>query len=65
MVVAGQLIHALRGLFTGVRGKRILRTSPFGDSRKFAFIEFSEVDQEFIGNSSPSASVGALANWRG
>jgi hypothetical protein len=32
-------------LFTGVRGIGILRTSPFGDSRKldFHFTEFSEV----------------------
>src|SRR5215213_2215272 len=30
-------------LFTGVRGRGILRTSPFGDSAKFAFKEFSEV----------------------
>src|ERR671912_1624458 len=30
-------------LFTGVRGIGILRTSPFGDSRKFAITEFSEV----------------------
>src|SRR5215213_8431654 len=30
-------------LFTEVRGIRILRTSPFGDSPKFAHMEFSEV----------------------
>jgi hypothetical protein len=47
-----------------VRGIGILRSSR-EISANFAFIEFSEVDQEFIGNSSPSASVGALANWRG
>jgi hypothetical protein len=28
-------------------------------------IEFSEVGQEFIGNSLPVARVVALANWRG
>jgi hypothetical protein len=33
-------------------------------SAKFAFKEFSEVGQEFIGNSSPSASVVALINFR-
>ena len=31
------------GLFTGVRGSRILRTSPFGCSAKFTYTEFSEV----------------------
>jgi hypothetical protein len=30
----------------------------------FAYWGFSEVGQEFIGNSSPSASVGALINFR-
>jgi hypothetical protein len=30
-------------LFTRVRGIGILRTSPFGDSQKFAFLAFSEV----------------------
>src|SRR5918995_2845079 len=30
-------------LFTRVRGIRILRTSPFGHSRKFAFKEFYEL----------------------
>src|SRR5215211_7032757 len=34
---------SLRSLFTGVRGIGILRTSPFGDSRKFALTEFYEV----------------------
>src|SRR5215203_2133373 len=33
----------ISGLFTGVRRIGILRTSPFGDSRKFALKEFSEV----------------------
>src|SRR5215208_7145365 len=28
-------VRSRRGLFTGVRGIGILRTSPFGDSRKF------------------------------
>jgi hypothetical protein len=28
------------GLFTGVRGIGFLRTSPFGDSEKFAYTEF-------------------------
>jgi hypothetical protein len=31
-----------------VPGSRILRTSPFGDSAKFAFTEFYEVRQESI-----------------
>jgi hypothetical protein len=35
------------------------------NSPNFAFWGFSEVGQEFIGNSSPSASVVELANWRG
>jgi hypothetical protein len=30
-------------LFTDVRGIGILRTSPFGDSRKFALKEFCEL----------------------
>src|SRR5215212_9610741 len=30
-------------LFTLVRGRGILRTSPFGDSAKFAYTEFYEV----------------------
>jgi hypothetical protein len=30
-------------IFTRVRGKRILGTSPFGHSPKFAYTEFSEV----------------------
>jgi hypothetical protein len=30
-------------LFTEVRGIRILRTSPFGDSAKFVLTEFYEV----------------------
>jgi hypothetical protein len=36
------------GLFTEVRGIRILRTSPFGDSRKldFHFTAFWEVRKE-------------------
>ena len=51
MVVAGQLIHALRGLFTGVRGIGILRTSPFGHSANFAVTEFSEVRKESVKDS--------------
>jgi hypothetical protein len=47
MVVAGQLIHALRGLFTGVRGIGILRTSP---------LRFSEVRLTRILGSSLRAS---------
>jgi hypothetical protein len=31
-----------------VRGRRILRTSPFGDSPKFAFTEFSENAPHFL-----------------
>ena len=31
-----------RSLFTGVRGRGFLRTSPFGDSAKFACKVFSE-----------------------
>jgi hypothetical protein len=34
------LLYAVRELFTGVRGSGILRTSPFGHSRKFALKEF-------------------------
>ena len=36
----------ISGLFTGVRGRGILRTSPFGDSRNFAITEFSEVHSQ-------------------
>src|SRR5215203_1898544 len=36
------------GLFTRVRGKGILRTSPFGHSRKLRFTEFHEV-RRFLG----------------
>jgi hypothetical protein len=36
----------ISGLFTRVRGIRILRTSPFGDSRNFAITEFSEVHSQ-------------------
>jgi hypothetical protein len=56
--------HSLLPVFTGVRGIGILRTSPFGVSTKFALKEFSEVGQEFIGNSSPGASVVAAAKER-
>jgi hypothetical protein len=37
-------------LSTGVRGRRILRTSPFGDSAKFVVTEFSEVRQKRFKN---------------
>ena len=55
------------GLFTQVRRIVILRTSPFGHSRKldFHFTEFSEVGQGFIGDSSPSASVAESADLGG
>src|SRR5215208_2009504 len=46
-------VRSRRGLFTGVRGIRILRTSPFGDSRKFALTEFSEVHLMRVLRSSP------------
>jgi hypothetical protein len=46
------------------RRRRVLGTSPIADSLNFAFTEFSEGGQEFIGNSSPSASVVALINLR-
>jgi hypothetical protein len=51
MVVAGRLIHALRGLFTGVRGIGILRTSP---------LRFSEVRLTRILGSSLSSGA---ARW--
>jgi hypothetical protein len=35
-VVKKTIIRASSPLFTGVRGIGILRSSPFGDSRKFA-----------------------------
>jgi len=41
-------LAAIGGLFTGVRGIEILRTSPFGHSQKFAFTDFYEVHQESI-----------------
>src|ERR671910_1033842 len=44
---AGASRRALR-LFTEVRGIGILRTSPFGDSAKFAFTEFSEVRSALV-----------------
>jgi hypothetical protein len=48
MVVAGRLIHALRGLFTGVRGIGILRTSP---------LRFSEVRlTRILGSSLPASN---------
>jgi hypothetical protein len=40
------------------------RSSHSGHSAKFAFWGFSEVGQEFIGDSSPVASVVALINLR-
>jgi hypothetical protein len=49
-------------LFTEVPRIEILRTSPFGHSPKFALTAFSEVVQEFIGNSSPMASMRPLCN---
>ena len=47
-----------------LRDNGVLRSSHSGDSRKFAFKEFSEVSQEFIGDSSPLATVVALVNFR-
>jgi hypothetical protein len=41
-------------LFTGVRGIGILRTSPFGDSAKFVYTEFSEVRTHGVLRSSHS-----------
>jgi hypothetical protein len=38
-------MEGLHALFTGVRGIGILRSSPFGHSRKFPYSAFSEVDQ--------------------
>src|ERR671912_1415782 len=45
-------------LFTGVRGIGFLRTSPFGDSRKFAYTEFYEVrnDKQRLSNNKDSPS---------
>jgi hypothetical protein len=37
------MLSLLLSSFTGVRGIRILRTSPFGVSAKFAYTEFYEV----------------------
>jgi hypothetical protein len=41
-----------------------MRTSEKPQNANFALTEFSEVRQEFIGNSSALASVGALINLR-
>jgi hypothetical protein len=43
-------------------GQLIHRSSWKDNSANFRFTEFSEVDQEFIGNSSPLASVVAFIN---
>jgi hypothetical protein len=42
---ASALLHVLS---TEVRGIRILRTSPFGHSAKFAYTAFSEVRKEKV-----------------
>jgi hypothetical protein len=45
-------------------GEALFNLAWNGDSRKFAVKEFSEVGQEFIGDSSALASVMALCNVR-
>jgi hypothetical protein len=48
-----------------IREGLIHRSAWKGNSANFAYWGFSEVGQEFIGNSSPVASVGALINVAG
>jgi hypothetical protein len=56
--------RATLALFTQPPRIEILRTSPFGDSAKFAITEFSEVRQEFIEHSltHPSPTVSYVSH---